>query len=188
MGTPKRPGAAPRSADPSSESPTSPVGLSFPTEPWPSALRKLDAQWLGEREQNAEPALRPGPQLLDDLASCGARDVGDRCRDENCVVQLPGYRNEVGDEIERHGEVRDQQHQRQLRPARHSLVVDEPFAENEAVRDEACDVACVAASAEQQQQDDQEQPQRRRCAERDGEPGPAAQAATGRRWRMSSAI
>jgi len=76
-----------------------------------------------------------------------ADDAAKNQRDEHRVVELSGNRNEVRDEVDRRGEVRDQRSDEQLLPARQSFVPKEARQQHDAVGNEARDRSRVLTSA-----------------------------------------
>src|ERR671930_604775 len=96
--------------------------------------------------------------LCDHVAACEARDISeDRC-DEDRIVELPRDRNEVRDDV----------------------VAEQPLEQDDAIGDEAGDLAGVTSASEQKQHSDQRDPRGDRCAEAYCEPVPGTQAATAR--------
>jgi len=60
-------------------------------------------------------------------------------RDEDRVVELPGDRDEVRHQVERHREVHEGEHRRDLPLARHARIAQEALEEDGAVRHEPGD-------------------------------------------------
>jgi Transposase, Mutator family len=125
-----------------------------------------------ERQYGAQTALRPRPKILDDTRARFARDVRDRCGDENRIVQLAHDGNEIRHEVDRRCEVRDQQQHCDLRAPRDSWVAEQPLEQHDTVGDKACDLTRVAVPSEQEQDRDQQQPQREGRGKCDADPGP----------------
>lgn len=85
------------------------------------------------------------------LPAVPAQDGSQHDQHQDRVVQLSGDRDEVGDEIERHREVADQQREQELVPARYSSIAKEPAEEDRAVRHEAGDRASVLPPPQQEE-------------------------------------
>ena len=80
-----------------------------------------------------------------------AEDEGD---DED-IVELPGDRDEVGNEVERKREVPHEPDEEHLLAARHTWVTEEAAAEHEAIRDEAGERASAGAPPGDQEREDE---------------------------------
>jgi hypothetical protein len=109
---------------------------------------------LSQTEHDAQPALRPGPQILDDVAARRARDKGDRKRNQNRVVELSRDGNEVRHQVERHQQIRDEESKYHLRSPRDSVVSKQTLEEHDAVREKARNLTSLALTSEQEQHDD----------------------------------
>jgi hypothetical protein len=101
---------------------------------------------------------------------------------------VPHDRNEVGHQVERHGQIRDEDSKHELRASGNARIAQQALAQDDALGDEPRDVARAAATAYEEQDRDQEEPDRSRRAEVDREPEPGTQAATARRSSSNSAI
>ena len=76
-----------------------------------------------------------------------ADDAAKNQRDEQSVVELSGNRNEVRDQVDRRGEVREQRRDEDPLTARESLVPKEPGKQHDAVGNETCDRSRILTSA-----------------------------------------
>jgi hypothetical protein len=76
----------------------------------------------------------------------------DKCNDDG-VVELTRDRDEVGNEIERQGQVADEREQEQLATTRNAHVAGEPRDEDDAVRDEGGERAGVATATHENESD-----------------------------------
>src|SRR5712691_1295087 len=141
-----------------------------------------------QSEHNERISLGSGPQVSHDIRSGAAHCVGDRGRDENRVVDLANDREEIGHEVERHGQVRQDETEGDLRPPRNAGVPQQAFDQDDAIRHESGEVACALPAADRQQYRDQQHPERDRRSKDDREREPAIQAATARRSSSNSAI
>src|SRR5205085_10516654 len=112
-------------------------------------------------------AGRPGPGLLDDLTTGTTREVGEGRRDEDRVVELSRDRDEVRHEVERYGEVDEQERECDLRPPRHARVAEEPAEQDDAVGDERGRLAGVLPASGDEEREDEGEPDRERRAEPD---------------------
>lgn len=79
------------------------------------------------------------------LRAAGAKDRSENESDEDRVVELPGDRDEVGDEVNRRREVANQRAEQQLAAAWDTVVGEQAPKENDAVGDEPGEGACVLA-------------------------------------------
>ena len=76
-----------------------------------------------------------------------ADDAAKNQRHEQSVVELSGNRNEVRDQVDRRGEVREQRRDEDLLAARESLVPKEPGKQHDAVGNETRDRSRILTSA-----------------------------------------
>jgi len=93
--------------------------------------------------------------LRQQLAPVPAQDSSQHDQHQDRVVQLSGDGDEVGDQIERHRQVADEQAKQQLVPARYSWIAKEPREEDRAIRHEAGHCASVLPSSQQHEQPDE---------------------------------
>jgi len=95
--------------------------------------------------------------LLDQSGTAASEDRAKHQRDEDGVIELSGYRNEVGYEVKGQSEVADERAEQELVTAQDAVVAHEPTKEHDAVGDEPGKRARSLAPSEQQQRD-HEQP------------------------------
>ena len=93
-------------------------------------------------------------------------------RDDNHIIELPCYRDEVGHEIEGQGEVGDESQQNQLASTRDALLSNEATHEQDAVRNEGGERLRILASSSQYKTTDERRPYNNEHGERDNEPSP----------------
>jgi len=115
--------------------------------------------------------------LPDEAGPARAQQRARDGRDEDGVVELPGDRDEVGDEVDRDGEVGDEREEEQFAAARHASIAEQPAKEDEAVGDEAGDRARVAPTSGHQQPGHECGVEGERDREGDQEPLPRAHGA-----------
>jgi hypothetical protein len=96
----------------------------------------------------------------DALGAAGAQDGAQNECDDDRVVELAEDRDEVGDQIERHGEVCDQCEQQQLGAARRARVGGEAAEQDHAVRHEHDERARLRTLAGSHERADDEREQR----------------------------
>jgi hypothetical protein len=77
-------------------------------------------------------------------------------RDEDRVVELTRDRDEVGDQVERHGEIDERERRRELPPRRHARIAQEPLEQHGAVRNQPGDHADVPLPRPDHEGSDQE--------------------------------
>src|SRR2546423_9328679 len=142
----------------------------------------------GKRQHYPQCSLGARPKLHDHLAAGASHEIGHHRGDEDRVVDLSCDRDEVRDQVERHGEIRNEQRHGDLRTSWNARIAQQSLEEQNAIRDEARDLTCVASPTEYEQRDHEQQPKRDARADCNCEPEPAAQAATARRSSRSSAI
>jgi len=92
-----------------------------------------------------------------------AKDEGD----ENGVVELAGHGYEVGNEVERQQQVRNEGAQEELVTKRDALVTKQPAKQNDAVRDEPRGGARVTTPSEEDERGDEDRVQQDADAEAD---------------------
>jgi hypothetical protein len=90
--------------------------------------------------------------------------------DEDGVVELPRERDEVRDEVERHGEIDEREHARRLPAPGHARVREQPLEEDPAVRHETSDQPHVPLPAAHDDHHQQQRVDGEQRAERDGQP------------------
>jgi hypothetical protein len=91
--------------------------------------------------------------LGNELCARSANDAAEGKGEEDGVVQLPGNRDEVRNQIERHRQIRDKGSEEELVTTRNAPVTEEPSKEQHAVRHEARDCARVLAPTGDGQRD-----------------------------------
>jgi hypothetical protein len=101
-----------------------------------------------EREYDPQPSLGARPEFLDHVASGTARDISDRDRDQNRIVELSSNGNEVRYKVERHHQVQDEQSEHDLGPPRYPIVSNQTLEEHDAVRKEARDLTSILSATE----------------------------------------
>jgi hypothetical protein len=92
--------------------------------------------------------------LANERLAPAAEEASENERDEYDVVELTGDRNKVRHEIDREREVAREHDEQRLLPARHTRVVEQSAAEDDAVWDEARERAGALASACDDEPDD----------------------------------
>ena len=93
--------------------------------------------------------------LLEQLDAGAAHDAAKDEGDDDRVVELAGDRDEVGDEVDRHEEVRDERAEEQLVPARHTPVREQALEEDHAVGNEPGERTRVLAASENDEGEDE---------------------------------
>src|SRR6266496_5232312 len=96
---------------------------------------------------------RPRPQLADQGPAARANEAAENEGNDDRIVELPGDRNEVGNEIEWQCQVADETEQEQLAAAGDPRVACEPGHEDYAVGDEGCERAGSVPSTHQDEPD-----------------------------------
>jgi hypothetical protein len=89
--------------------------------------------------------------FLNEVRSPTPQHNSQRQRHKNRVIQLAGYRDEVGHEVERQGKVGEQSHEQRLAVVGHALLAKQPPEKDQAVRNEAGQHAGLAAATEENQ-------------------------------------
>jgi hypothetical protein len=100
-----------------------------------------------------------------------AQDRAEHGGDEDRVVEMPGDRDEVGDEVERHRDVGEHRAEQELPAARDARVAGQAPEQDDAVRDEARPRAGVATPARHDERADERGVERHQHT--DDEPDPA---------------
>src|SRR5581483_2421675 len=131
----------------------SPRTGSAASSPRPERARPGSAPRACQPQDQCEGPFRSRPELADERLAAGAEDVAKHERDDDRVVELPGDRDEVGNEVEGQREVADEREQKQLVPARDARVVREPGDEDDAVGDEGRERAGIASPARDDERD-----------------------------------
>ena len=109
--------------------------------------RALRATGPGESEDQSKRLFRPRPELADHRFAARSDEVAKDERDDDRIVELPGHRDEVRDEVEGQREVRDEGDQNQLATPWHARVACEARHEHDAVGNERGKCTCVLAPA-----------------------------------------
>ena len=107
----------------------------------------LEATRPGESQDQSKRLFRPRPELADHRFAARSDEVAKDERDDDRVVELPGDGNEVRDEVEGQGEIRDERDQQQLATPWHAWIACEARHEHDAVGDERGKCTCVLAAA-----------------------------------------
>jgi len=107
----------------------------------------------GQPKHDGKRRLGSPPVLLDEFGTAASEDRAKYQRDEDGVIELSGYRNEVGDEVEGQGEVADERAEQELVTAPDAGVAHEPTKEHDAIGDEPGKRARGRAPSEQQQRE-----------------------------------
>ena len=95
----------------------------------------------------------------------------DEGNDEN-VIKLAGDRDEVRNEIDRHGEVPHEREKQEFLASRDALIAHQPPEEHDAVRDGAGQRSGFAAATGEEEKEDEQQPQRDDHADAEESPLP----------------
>jgi hypothetical protein len=93
--------------------------------------------------------------LLDDVPARAAENAAKHERNEYRIVELACNRDEVGDEVEREQQVRDERGYQQLVATPHPVVGEQPPEEHGAIRNEARDGSCVLAAPEEDEHENE---------------------------------
>jgi len=101
------------------------------------------ASGSGESQDQNKRLFRPRPEFADHRFVASSDEVAKDEREDDRVVELPGDRNEVWDEIERQGEIRDERDQQELTTPWHARIACESRHEHDAVGDERGKCTCV---------------------------------------------
>ena len=75
-----------------------------------------------EAEHGAQPALGARPELCHDVASGVPHDVREHERNEQRIVELTEYWDEIRDQVDWRNQIRNEEGDRELRPPRHAPV------------------------------------------------------------------
>jgi hypothetical protein len=110
--------------------------------------------------------------MLPDEVRVASDDAAEHKCDENCVVELSRDWNEIGDQVERQGEVRDQRGDEEFVPSRKPLISQEPRKQDDTVGDEPGDCAGVLSFPGDEEREHHERLHGEGRAERDEKPGP----------------
>lgn len=92
---------------------------------------------VAEAQERTQRGWRPGPVFAQKVGTTGPHDGAEDDSHEERVVELADDRNEVGNLIERHGEVGDQGDEQELAAAGDALVGEQPAEEHHEVGDKA---------------------------------------------------
>jgi hypothetical protein len=108
----------------------------------------LEATRPGESQDQSKRLFRPRPELADHRFAARSNKVAKDERDDDRVVELPGDGNEVWDEVEGQGEIRDERDQQELATSWHARIACEARHEHDAVGDERgkCRASLAAAA------------------------------------------
>lgn len=93
------------------------------------------AESAGESQDQRQRALRPRPELPHERLAARANETAQNKRDHDRVVELPGDRNEIRDEIERERQIPDQRDEKQLPASGHARIANKPTDQDDAIRD-----------------------------------------------------
>jgi hypothetical protein len=116
--------------------------------------------------------LVAGPVTGDGLRPGPADDPAQHERDEDRVVGVTEDRDEVGDQVDRHRQVGEQQPRTQAHPTGQRWVAREPRDEAEQIRKQPDGVPESAAFGPgQRQEQDEDQPQQEQTGRRRGDVG-----------------
>src|SRR4051794_30845668 len=122
----------------------------------------------GEPQYHGEGGGWPAPVALDQRAIAAHQPAEDD-RDQQRVVELTRDRDEVRDEVDRGGEVRGREDERDLLAARDRRVPGEPGKQQRAVGDEAGNGTRLAGAPSCKERGDEDRVERDR-GQRDPEP------------------
>ena len=100
----------------------------------------------GESQDQTKRLFRPRPELADHRFAARSDEVTQDERDDDRIVELPGDGNEVWDEVEGQGEIRDERDQQELATQWHARIAGEARPEHDAVWDERGKCTCVLAA------------------------------------------
>lgn len=90
----------------------------------------------GKPKHDVERCLRAGPVRFDEIGAAPPEDVPQCEGDDDGVVEVAGDGNEVGDEVERHEQIRDQDHKDELLTAGDPGIREQSLEEDDAVGNE----------------------------------------------------
>jgi hypothetical protein len=123
--------------------------------------------------------------LSDEFGLPSQNEPQHECDDER-VVELTCDRNEVRDDVEREGEIRNQCRDKKLVAPRQAGIAEQPTEENYEVGDESRDGACIVTSACDDEREYKGDVQRNGCAESECEPRPQLDISRSRAKSFSS--
>ncbi len=107
----------------------------------------LSATGPGESQDQSKRLFRSRPEFADHRFAARFHEVAkDECDDDR-VVELPGHRNEVWDEVEGQGEIADEGDQQHLAASWYARIACEARHEHDAVGDKRGKCTCVLAAA-----------------------------------------
>jgi hypothetical protein len=93
--------------------------------------------------------------LGDNVMAASADHVRDHRRHEDRVVELPGNRDEVRNDVERQRKVGNEQGKRDLGAEGNTLILKQTLEEHDAIGDESCNISCIVTTADCEQSQDQ---------------------------------
>jgi hypothetical protein len=146
----------------------------------------LSSTGLGESQDQSKRLFRARPEFTNHRFAAGSYEVAEDERDNDRIVELPGYWDEVRDEVEGQTEIRDEGDQQQFASPWHAGIACEARHEHDAVGDERGKCACVVASAADHKPGEEYGVDRNDGAERDQEPFPPLHAPRLPAWRSSA--
>jgi hypothetical protein len=85
------------------------------------------------------------------IGPTGPQGKAKRCGSKDDVVKLTSYRDEIGHEIDGHGEISDQSDQDKLAPPRNSVIAEQSPQEHDAVRNETDERASCGTATDSEE-------------------------------------
>src|SRR4051812_46167171 len=101
----------------------------------------------GSAQHKRQRSLRAGPRVAHELDAAAANDHTQGEAEQDRVVELADPGQEVGDQVDRQGEITQDTEEKRATRARDSPISGQPRDEDEAVQDEARESACVLSPA-----------------------------------------
>jgi hypothetical protein len=101
----------------------------------------------GESQDQSKRLLRAGPEFDQHWFAARSDEVAEDECDDDRIVELPGHRDEVRDEVEGYTEIGDEGDQQQLATPRHPRIACKARHEHDAVRNERGKCTGILAAA-----------------------------------------
>ena len=108
--------------------------------------------------------------LAHERLAAGAEEATQNKGDHEHVVELPGDRDEIGNEVKGEGEVADEPDEQQLAASRYPRVCEQARDEHDAVGDERRQGTSLLAASEKEEGHDERQPENGDDPEAEQEP------------------